>query len=174
MSKNNGSNGNGLVEVSPLAPTLEIPNGAPMPHFDLENPDLTWMDLFPENFFSMDGLQGIMDSEQAHSLMLTVSDCRVEYVFDPAKGDSTGEWKPVLFFEETATKLILNKTRAVAVADICGSHLLRDWSGLGQVTIRPGIKDGHAQIILEQARRNGKSGKGGAAVEDITKDLFAD
>jgi hypothetical protein len=169
MSKNSD-----VVKVSPIAPTMEIPMEAPKPGFDLGNPDLSIIDLFPENFFSMDGLQAILDVEAGHSVALTVAACHIEYVFDPAKGEASGEWKPVLSFEETGTKLILNKTRAQVAQQLTGSPLVRAWAGLGQISIRPGIKDGHAQILLEPLRRARANGNGRKAEIDPQDDIFAD
>ena len=49
-----------VLQVSEsIFPTLEAPETAPAPSFDLANPKLTFVDLFPENFFSLEGLQVI-------------------------------------------------------------------------------------------------------------------
>lgn len=165
-----------ITTPNPIAPMLEVPAEAPKPAFDLDNPDLSIMDVFPENFFSMEGLQAILDTEAAHSLLLTVTACTMEYIYDPAKGEAYGEWKPVLTFDEVGSKLVLNKTRAKSAADMCGSALVRDWARLGKVYIRPGIKDGNAQILLEPVKRarvngNGKSQK--ASPDELAEELFA-
>jgi hypothetical protein len=158
-----------------IAPTLEIPDSAPAPSFDLANPDLNFVDLFPENFFSLEGLQVIVD-EGGGPLVLTVIGCTVEYVYNPENGESSGSWKPCLSFAEMPTRLVLNKTRARKVMEIAGSPLLSEWAGIGHIAIKPAIKDGHAQIVIEAVSEDGR--KNGAAsgrtVDDINKELFGE
>ena len=131
-----------------IAPTLAAPEKAPIPSFDLGNPNLNFVDLFPENLFSLDGLQVIVD-QGGGSLVLTVTACTIEYVFNPENGEASGSWKPCLSFAETPTRLVLNKTRARSVMDRARSPFARDWGGIGHIALRPGIKDGRAQIIIE-------------------------
>ena len=101
--------------------------------------------------------------------------CNVEYVFNPENGEASGSWKPCLSFEEVPTRLVLNKTRARKVMDIAGSPLLLDWAGIGRIAIKPAIKDGHAQIVIEPAPKNGRKGKdNGRTVDDINNELFGD
>jgi hypothetical protein len=168
MTKNNQ-----VTTPNPIAPTLEIPEEAPRPGFDLANPDLSIVDIFPENFFSLEGLQSILDLTGSHSVALTVTACNMEYVYDPT-AKAAGEWRPVLSFEDTDTRLVLNKTRAKVAQDLTGSPFIKDWAKLGQVAIRPGIKDSHAQIILEPLKKNRSNGNGRSPVDDINNELFPD
>jgi hypothetical protein len=139
-----------LTKSNPIAPTLDVPRAAPEPQFDLADPDLNFADVFPENFFSLEGLQTIVD-EIGGPLVLTATACTVEYVFNPEKGENSGEWRPVLSFEETDTKLVLNKTRGRTVMQLARSPLVKNWGKIGRVAIRPAIRDGHAQIVIEPA-----------------------
>jgi hypothetical protein len=134
-----------------------VPETAPAPTFDLDNPKLTFVNLFPENFFSLEGLQLIVD-EGGGPLVLTVSGCTVEYVYNPENGENSGSWKPCLSFNEVPTRLVLNKTRARAVMDLVRSPFVRDWGGIGQIANKPAIKDGHAQIVIESVPENGRKG----------------
>lgn len=168
-----------VTKPNPLAPVSEIPEKAPIMPFDIEKPDLSILDVFPDNYFSMEGLQNILDFTQAAGLGLTVTACTIECVYDPAKDEDgrSGKWTPVLSFAETGTRLVLNKTRARAAWDVSGSPLVKDWAGLGQVMIRPGIRDGHAQILLERARANGNPPRsvGGRKAETSSQDdIFAE
>lgn len=136
------------TKINDIAPTLDAPENAPLPNFDLTNPNLNFVDLFPENFFSMDGLQVIVD-EGGGPLVLTVIGCTIEYVYNPEVGEASGSWKPCLSFAELPTRLVLNKTRAKAVMEIAHSPNARDWGGIGRIAIYPGIKNGRAQIVIE-------------------------
>ena len=51
--------------------------------------------------------------------------------------------------------------RARAVMDLARSPFARDWGGIGQIAIKPGIKDGRAQIVIEPAPDGGESAKKG-------------
>ena len=160
------------VQVNPIAPTLDVPDKAPPPSFDLTNPDLTFVDLFPENFYSLEGLQAITD-EMGGPLVLTVASASIEYIYNPEKGEDSGQWKPVLSFAEATTKLVLNKTRARVVMQLAGSPLIRNWHNIGSIAIKPGIVDGKAQIqILRPPKRTQQPTprKNGKAVDDKSID----
>lgn len=134
-----------------FAPTQDVPNNAPPMQLDINNPMLSYDDVLPSNYFSMEDLQIWLDERQATSRILRVIGCTVEYVYDPEKGEETGEWKPCLHFADTGTLLVINRTRGQQLKRISKSPFLKDWSTVGEIAIKPGIGNGKAQIIIERA-----------------------
>ena len=149
-----------LTPVS-FQPTLSVPHQAPPPPMDLTKPDLSFDDVLPSNYFSMEDLEIWLLERQAESRVLHVTGCSVEYVFDPEKGEASGEWKPCLAFADTATLLVINKTRGQQLKQITHSPFLRDWATVGAIAIKPGLANGKGQIVIEavptgNGRKNGK------------------
>lgn len=136
------------VAVADFQPVNDVPDKAPPPPVDLGNPNLSFDDVLPANFFSMERLQDWLDERDAESRVLTVAGASVEYVYDPEKGEHTGEWKPCLSFAETGTMLVINVTRGKQLKRLTGSPFMREWAKAGRITIKPGIADGHAQIVI--------------------------
>ncbi len=137
--------------VGPLAnfqPLNDVPDKAPVPQLDLTNPNLAFDDVLPSNYFSMEDLELWLEERGGESRILTVTGCTLEYVYDPEKGVESGDWKPCLSFEETATMLVVNKTRGMQLKKLTQSPFLRDWATVGQIAIKPGIGNGKAQIII--------------------------
>ena len=71
------------------------------------------------------------------------------------KDGKNGEWKPVLWFSETDTGLVINKTRSGQLRQMTGSPLLAAWAEVGQISIKPGIGNGKAQIVIMSVPGNG-------------------
>jgi hypothetical protein len=136
-----------LVTVS-FNPINEVPLTAPPVKVDLMDPNLSFDDVLPANYFSMEDLQIWLDERGAESRILTVTSLTMEYVYDPEKGEATGEWKPCMQFAETGTMLVINKTRGQQLKRMTGSPYLRDWASAGAVAIKPGIGNGKAQIVF--------------------------
>jgi len=154
------------VAVANFQPLNDVPNKAPVPQMDLSNPNLSFDDVLPSNYFSMEDLQLWLEEREAESRVLTLTGCTIEYVYDPERGEETGGWKPCLSFAETATMLVINKSRGLQLKKLTNSPFLKDWAQVGQVAIKPGITNGKAQIIIERvpgtpaARGNGKQRQG--------------
>lgn len=146
---------------SDFSPIQEVPAAAPVPPTDLSNPHLSADDILTENYFSMANLEQWLEDRDAESRILTAERCTVEYLYDPQKDKdgSNGEWKPVLWFAETDTGLVINKSRSQQLRKLTGSPLLSAWADVGQITIKPGIANGKAQIVIGRIPRtsNGKT-----------------
>lgn len=167
-----------LPAIVTFRPIGDVPDKAPAPKFDLDNPELSASDIFQDNYFSLESLQLWLEEREADWRMLTVTGCTVEYVFDPEKGEETGEWKPCLSFQETETMLVINRSRRDMLRKMTGSARLADWGNAGQVVIKPGIFNSKAQILIAPLpKANGKASRK-PSVEDYTPaqandDLFA-
>ena len=129
-------------------PINDVPDKAPAPQLDLTNPHLAFDDVLPSNYFSMEDLELWLEERGTESRLLTVIGCTLEYVYDPEKGVESGDWKPCLSFDETATMLVINKSRGMQLKKLTKSPFLRDWAKVGQITIKPGIANGKAQIVI--------------------------
>lgn len=116
-------------------PIYEVPADAPKPPMDLANPHLSFDDVLPSNYFSMEDLQIWLEEREAVSRVLTVSRCNVEYVYDPEKGVESGSWKPCLHFDETTTTLVINKSRGQQLKKLAKSPLLAAWGKVGRIAI---------------------------------------
>ena len=159
MSKKNGTQAaEAATEEKALAlvdfnPINDVPDKAPAPQMDLSNPNLSYDDVLPSNYFSMEELELWLEERSAESRILTITGCSVEFVYDPEKGEATGDWKPCLSFAETATMLVINKTRGMQLKKLTGSPFLKEWAKAGQIAIKPGIGNGKAQIIITAAKK---------------------
>lgn len=141
------SSGQAIVEAA-FYPVNEVPDKAPTPKFDPGNPNLTFDDVQPSNYFSMEALEQWLGERGAEARVLTITGASTEFVFDPEKGIETGEWKPCLSFAETDTMLVINVTRNQQMKKLTGSPFLRDWAKSGRIAIKPGIANGKAQIVI--------------------------
>lgn len=166
MANKSGSNGKELavVDFSPINP---VPDVAPAPQMDLTSPTLSYDDVLPSNFFSMEDLQIWLEERGAESRVLTVAGASVEFVYDPEKGETTGDWKPCLSFVETGTMLVINKTRGQQLKRLAKSPFMRDWARVGRIAIKPGIGNGKAQIVIAAVPEDAA-----ADLADLNKELF--
>jgi hypothetical protein len=135
-------------------PVNDVPTKAHAPQMDLSNPNLSFDDVLPANYFSMEDLEIWLEERNAESRILTVTGCSVEYVYDPEKGEETGDWKPCLSFAETGAMLVINKSRGQQLKKLTRSPFLKDWENVGQIAIKPGIANGKAQIIIQSLPSN--------------------
>ncbi|MCB0094690.1 MAG: hypothetical protein KDE46_03175 [Caldilineaceae bacterium] len=148
MSKKNETNQETAVTLASFHPINNVPDKAPAPQLNLDNPNLAFDDVLPSNYFSMEDLELWLEERGAESRVLTITGCTMEYVYDPEKGEATGDWKPCLSFAETATMLVINKTRGMQLKKLTNSPFLREWAKAGRVAIKPGIANGKAQIVI--------------------------
>ena len=82
-----------LVTID-FSPVNEVPEKAPAPKVDFNNPHLSYDDVLPSAYFSMADLELWLEERDADSRILTVTGCSMEYVYDPEKGIESGDWKP--------------------------------------------------------------------------------
>lgn len=180
MSKN-------LPAVINFAPLQELPADAPPMKIDPYNPHLSFEDVLPENYISMESLQNWCDSRNADARILTVTAVSIELLFDPSKGEKAadGEYKPVLWFAETESGLVINKSRGQMLTKLAGSPMLARWGKVGQVALKVGIANGKGQVIIQalpesdepevkQTRRGSGNGRNKPPVDmdGMNDDLF--
>lgn len=171
-----------LPAVANFGPTLIVPDKAPALKIDIFNPDLSFDDVLPSNYFSMERLNEWLEEREAESRILTVAGASMEFVYDPEKGIEAGEWKPCLSFEETETLLVINLSRGQQLKKMTGSPFVRDWTTIGQVAIKPGIANGKAQIVFAPIPGQGKGNGNGKrtvdpdlakkSAQELNEDLF--
>ncbi len=135
-----------------FGPTIDVPDNAPALKVDVTNPALSFDDVLPNNFISMESLERWLEERDAESRILTVTAVTMELLYDPGRGEKAqdGEWKPVLWFEETESGLVINKTRGRQLTDLAGSPLLVRWAQVGQVAIKPGVFNSKAQVGIQK------------------------
>lgn len=147
MSKKDKTQETAVATVS-FHPINDVPDKAPVPQLNLDNPNLAFDDVLPSNYFSMEELELWLEERGAESRVVTVIGCTLEFVYDPEKGEATGDWKPCLSFAETGTMLVINKTRGMQLKKLANSPFLREWASVGRIAIKPGIANGKAQIVI--------------------------
>lgn len=159
--------------------TLDVPKNAPKPPEWMFNPNATIDDALPSNYLSLEGLQEWLDDRNAESRVLTVNGVTCELLYDPEKEDAdAGEWKPVLWFEETTSGLVINKSRGQMLKKLAGSPLVRNWATVGQVAIKPGIYNGKGQIVItavpgQPSGRKSDNVPADYNADDFNADFFA-
>lgn len=167
MSKNTD------LAVINFSPTLEVPDNAPPMPIDPSNEAVSFDDLFPANFFSMEDLANWLTERKAESRILTVTGASMELLFDPAtEKPKDGRWLPCLSFEETSTKLVINKSRGNQLRRMTGSPLFKAWAHVGQIAIKAGIENGKAQIVIERVPTQSAGPE--ESLEDFNKSMFGD
>lgn len=142
------NNDKDIVTVS-VQPTLPVPDDAPPMPPAAYGDSPSFIDLFPENFFSIEGLKGLLEVTGKPALTLTIAGSSMEYAVNP--NTKEGRWVPTLRFKEVPTYLVLNKTRSHAMMEITKSAFLADWGLPRKIWIKPDIIDGNGQISIEEA-----------------------
>jgi hypothetical protein len=98
-------------------------------------------ELFPSKWIKCEDLQG---------RSITVRIERVDFE-DIRQPDGERVQKCILAFERKSKRLILNKTMAAQLGEVCGSHRLADWIG-HRVTLAPATaENGRATIAIRAA-----------------------
>lgn len=157
---------------------IDVPKTAPKPPEWMFNPNATIDDALPSNYLSLEGLQEWLDDRNAESRILTVTAVTCELLYDPEKEEAdAGEWKPVLWFDETTSGLVINKSRGQMLKKLSGSPLVRSWAGVGRIAIKPGIYNGKGQIVITavpgQQPRRARPDLDDRPIDDLVDDLFA-
>lgn len=173
-------NGNGLVKKnnsSSVSPVLDVPNGVGLPVYDIFNPDLTFYDVFQPAYLSAEYVEKLVEANGNMPIFYMVEACTVEYIFDPEKGELSGEWKPVLHLAGTESKIVLNKTRAQICAGIVRSMRVADWGRVGRIEVWAGMDKATRkyQLLLRSATppvAEQGGGEVGDAVGRANDDLF--
>jgi len=146
------------------------PEKAPLPAFDPS--DANYFDMFAPQFYNLETMQALM-KEGGGPLLLEVESVAVEYVFNPEKGEESGEWKPVIHFTNGGPALVVNRTRARTLMEATGSIRVNEWARVGWLEVAAGIENGQAQIVLRPSSGlsgNGEAGPENAKLEDLELD----
>lgn len=150
------------------------PEKAPMPDF---NPgDANYFDMFAPQYYNLDTVQALM-KEGGGPLLLQVERVAVEYVYNPERGEDSGDWKPVVHFVGNGPCLVLNQTRAKVLMQATRSIQVNQWQRVGWLEVSAGIDNGRAQIVIApaspppgqpQPSQNGK----GPDIDELNDMLF--
>lgn len=151
------------VKKMVFQPKREVPANVVFPEIDS---DITIHDLFPPNFLSTEFL------EKNGELLLTVDDISMEYIDESDYGDKGGGWKMCVSCRRITPMLVLNKTRAGQLAEICQSEKVIDWKNAGLVRLRTGTDPKYKkyQILIESEPVEGF--KFVKSVNEINEELF--
>ena len=124
------------------------PAKAPVPSFNPQ--DANYFDMFAPQYYNLETVQALM-REGGGPLLRQVERVAVEYVFNPERGEDSGEWKPVIHFIGNGPALVVNQTRAKVLMKAARSIHVKDWHRVGWLEIAVGIENGQAQIVLTPA-----------------------
>lgn len=141
-----------LPAVTDFKNVIEVGNNAPPPPAWMFDENASIEDLLASKFLSMEVLKEWLKDRRAQARILTIKGLSCELLFDPSKGESEkdGEWKPVLWFDEIESGLVLNKTRQFHMKKVTGSPLAKAWAKVGRVVgLNVDIHEGKAQIGIE-------------------------
>lgn len=125
-------------------------------------------DLFPSPWLKPDDLNG-------RSVTVTIKHVTFEYLHNPRTNQK--ELKAVLDFGRSK-RLPLNKTQALAVADIAQSRTFTDWPETA-VTLRPGMARNHKATITitpapapSPAKTQAPAPPAGESLDHLNEELF--
>ena len=162
----------------PYALPDDTPEKAPMPAFDPNGAN--YFDMFAPTYYNLDTVQALT-KEGGGKLLLQVKSVDVEYVYDPSKGEDSGDWRPVVSFVGGGPKLVLNQTRSKVMMNASRSIHVGEWQRVGWLELWAGIENGHAQILIapaEQPRdvqRDGSAdgnGEQAQTIDELNEELF--
>ena len=129
------------------------PEKAPMPAFDPI--EANYFDMFAPQYYNLETVQALM-KEGGGPLLLEVENVAVEYVYNPERGEDSGEWKPVIHFVGGGPALVLNQTRAKVLMKATRSIHVGDWQRVGWLEVAAGIDNGKAQLVIVPANAPGE------------------
>jgi hypothetical protein len=121
------------------------PEKAPMPAFDPGKAN--YFDMFAPQYYNLETVQALMN-EGGGPLLLEVDRVVVEYVFNPERGEDSGDWKPVIYFKNGGPALVVNQTRAKVLMKAANSIHVDEWHRAGWLEASAGIENGQAQIVI--------------------------
>jgi len=121
------------------------PVKAPAPLFDPQ--DANYFDMFAPQYYNLETVQALM-REGGGPLLREVERVAVEYVFNPERGEDSGEWKPVIHFVGNGPALVVNQTRAKVLMNASRSIHVNEWHRVGWLEVSVGIENGQAQIVI--------------------------
>jgi len=122
------------------------PEKAPIPAFDPN--DANFYDMFSPQYYNLDTVQALM-LEGGGPLLLEMDRVNVEYVYNPERGEDSGEWKPIIHFKGGGPALVVNQTRAKVLMKAAGSIRVQEWHRVGWLEMAAGIENGQAQIVIQ-------------------------
>jgi hypothetical protein len=155
------------------------PEKAPMPAFDPI--EANYFDMFAPQYYNLETVQALM-KEGGGPLLLEVENVAVEYVYNPERGEDSGEWKPVVHFVGGGPALVLNQTRAKVLMKTTRSIHVGDWQRVGWLEVAAGIDNGKAQLVISPASAPGEAthssansvgdNGGKTAIDELNEELF--
>ena len=157
------------LTIADFTNSIDVPANAPKPPAWMFDENASIDDALPSKFFSMESLNEWLRDRNAQSRVLTTRAITCELMYDPSKGEgeASGEWKPVLWFNEVETGLVINKTRGQHLKQLSGSTLLKAWGSIGQIALEVGVFNGKAQIGIAPIPSS-------SGVRAANADLFGD
>lgn len=163
------------LTVTNFQNVIDVPDIAPAPPAWMLDENASIDDAIPQRFLSMESLQEWLNDRQAESRILTVTAVTCELLYDGSEGDKAakdGEWKPVLWFAETESGLVINKTRGQQMKELTRSPLLKHWPKVGQVALKVGVFNGKGQIGITAVPQQKPSGRKSNVPDDYDVDDF--
>lgn len=106
------------------------------------NAPKTVNDLFPSEYLRHADLQG-----KAWQMKIAKVDVRLMR----SKFTNEDEWKAVVYFEQAKKGLVLNKTNALALAELAKDEVFDKWVGL-VITLVPAVTRGKETIVVKGTR----------------------
>ena len=134
-----------MTDITTFVLPENTPEKAPMPCFDPRN--ATYFDMFAPNYYNLETVQALTQ-EGGGPLLLQVEQITVEYVYNPERGEESGEWKPVIYFVGDGPSLVVNQTRAKVLMNATGSIRVHECANVNWLEVSVGIENGQAQIVI--------------------------
>lgn len=161
-------NKNKSLALSTMAPLANVPENAPPapPWVNAPLEKLTVYDICPVNYFSRAWLKGFLKDNNMPFLPLTVKYVVAEYVENPE--EKTADWCNVLYFHETTSRLVLNRSRHLMLGDAFGPYV-KDWFDR-KVVLTVDESDhapGHLQICVHSAEDTPNAGGDADEINDV-------
>jgi len=133
------------ANLTPIRVECPIPQG-----MNVSSDGFSWSDVYPDNYFNIEGVLS-----RARTIggwpVFTISAVVIDRVVDPEAKEALQDKTPKIIIElmETATRLVMNKTRCRTMEALTGSPNPAQWGAvMPKIVLYVGVEKGKEQVLI--------------------------
>lgn len=130
---------------TPIRVECPIPQG-----MNVNGEGFSWADIYPDNYFNIEGLLSRARTVGGWPVF-TISEVVIDRVVDPEAKEALQDKTPkiIVEFQETSTRLVMNKTRCRTMEALTGSPNPSQWGAvMPKVVLYVGVEKGKEQVLI--------------------------
>jgi hypothetical protein len=143
--KSNAARLNAQNAPTPIRVECPIPQG-----MNVNDNSFSWTNIYPDNYFNLDGV-----ASRARTIggwpVFTISAVVIDRVVDPEAKEALQDKTPkiIVEFQETSTRLVMNKTRCRMMEALTGSPHPAQWGAvMPKIVLYVGVEKGKEQVLI--------------------------